>query len=77
MESWKIITYNVAVYMFFFEIRPLDTYLTAYLTGPDGNVSLSEVLLLFIYIIHLPINFNVWVLLNLKLNKTTIIYCKL
>ncbi|KAF0753591.1 folate transporter 1-like isoform X2 [Aphis craccivora] len=43
MESWKIITYNVAVYMFFFEIRPLDTYLTAYLTGPDGNVSLSEI----------------------------------
>lgn len=43
MESWKIITYNVAVFMFFFEIRPLDTYLTAYLTGPDGNVSLSEV----------------------------------
>ncbi|XP_008178375.1 thiamine transporter 1-like isoform X1 [Acyrthosiphon pisum] len=43
MESWKIITYNVAVYMFLFEIRPLETYLTAYLTGPDGNVSLSEV----------------------------------
>ncbi|XP_060853749.1 folate transporter 1-like isoform X2 [Rhopalosiphum padi] len=42
MESWKTITYNVAVYMFFFEIRPLETYLTAYLTGPDGNVSLSE-----------------------------------
>ncbi|XP_022169851.1 thiamine transporter 2-like isoform X3 [Myzus persicae] len=43
MESWKIITFNVAVYMFLFEIRPLETYLTAYLTGPDGNVSLSEV----------------------------------
>ncbi|CAH1720414.1 unnamed protein product [Aphis gossypii] len=43
MESWKIITYNVAICMFFFEIRPLETYLTAYLTGPDGNISLSEV----------------------------------
>lgn len=59
MESWKIITYNVAVYMFLFEVRPLETYLTAYLTGPDGNVSLSEVtILLLIYItyavIYLP-----------------------
>lgn len=46
MENWKLITYNVAVFMFFFEIRPLETYLTAYLTGPDGNVSLSEVIII-------------------------------
>lgn len=51
MESWKIITYNVAICMFFFEIRPLETYLTAYLTGPDGNVSLSEVIII-IYIYY-------------------------
>ncbi|XP_025193682.1 thiamine transporter 2-like isoform X2 [Melanaphis sacchari] len=43
MEKWKIITYNVAVFMFFYGLRPLDTYLTSYLTGPDGNISLSEV----------------------------------
>lgn len=49
MESWKIITYNVAVYVFLFEIRPLETYLTAYLTGPDGNVSLSEVTIINYY----------------------------
>lgn len=54
MESWKIITYNVAVYMFLFEVRPLETYLTAYLTGPDGNVSIFEVTFI-IYLFHLPI----------------------
>jgi len=53
MESWKIITYNVAVFMFLFEVRPLETYLTAYLTGPDGNVSLSEVtIIIYLYITY-------------------------
>jgi len=53
MESWKIITYNVAVYMFLFEVRPLETYLTAYLTGPDGNVSLSEVtFIIYLYYLY-------------------------
>jgi len=43
MESWKKISYVVAIFMFLVEIRPLEPYLTAYLTGPDGNISLSEV----------------------------------
>ncbi|KAL4144143.1 hypothetical protein QTP88_006369 [Uroleucon formosanum] len=43
MESWKKITYVVAIFMFLIQIRPLEPYLTAYLTGPNGNTSLSEV----------------------------------
>ncbi|XP_015374277.1 PREDICTED: thiamine transporter 1-like, partial [Diuraphis noxia] len=43
MESWKKITYVVAIFMFLVEIRPLEPYLTAYLTGPNGKISLSEV----------------------------------
>ncbi|XP_060877297.1 thiamine transporter 1-like [Metopolophium dirhodum] len=43
MESWKKITYVVAIFMFLIQIRPLEPYLTAYLTGPNGNISLSEV----------------------------------
>ncbi|XP_060835008.1 thiamine transporter 1-like isoform X1 [Rhopalosiphum padi] len=42
MENWKKITYVVAIFMFLVEIRPLEPYLTAYLTGPNGNISLSE-----------------------------------
>lgn len=30
--------------MFLSEIRPLNPYMSAYLTGPDGNVSLTEVM---------------------------------
>ncbi|VVC41678.1 Reduced folate carrier,Major facilitator superfamily domain [Cinara cedri] len=43
MEYWKKVTFLLSLYMFLFEIRPLETYLTSYLTGPNGNVSLSEV----------------------------------
>jgi len=43
MESWKKITYVVAIFMFLVETRPLEPYLTAYLTGPNGKISLSEV----------------------------------
>jgi len=43
MESWKKISYVVGVFMFLIQIRPLEPYLTAYLTGPNGNISLSEV----------------------------------
>ncbi|CAH1720412.1 thiamine transporter 1-like isoform X3 [Aphis gossypii] len=42
MESWKKITYVVAIFMFLVETRPLEPYLTAYLTGPNGKISLSE-----------------------------------
>lgn len=43
MESSIKVTYMIAIFMFFIEVRPLQPYLTAYLTGPNGNVSLSEV----------------------------------
>ncbi|XP_022169843.1 thiamine transporter 1-like [Myzus persicae] len=43
MESWRKITYVVAIFMFLIQIRPLEPYLTAYLTGPNGKISLSEV----------------------------------
>lgn len=43
MEDSEKIMYKVAVYIFLFEVRPLESYLTAYLTGPNGNVSLFEV----------------------------------
>lgn len=43
MERWKNITYMVAIYMFLIELRPLEPYMTAYQTGPDGNISLFEV----------------------------------
>lgn len=29
--------------MFLIQLRPLEPYMTAYLTGPNGNVSLYEV----------------------------------
>lgn len=43
MEKWKKMSYLVAVYLFFIELRPLEPYLTAYLIGPDGSLSLYEV----------------------------------
>lgn len=43
MERWKKITYMAAAYMFLTELRPIEPYMSAYLTGPNGNVSLSEV----------------------------------
>jgi len=49
MEHWKRTAYKVAIFMFLFGIKPLGSYLTAYLTGPDGNVSLSEVRIITIY----------------------------
>lgn len=42
MEKWKKITYLVAVYMFVTQARPLEPYMTAYLTS-NRDVSLSEV----------------------------------
>lgn len=44
MEKWQKMTFMVAFYMFLIEIRPLEPFMTAYLTGPDGNISLSEVI---------------------------------
>ncbi|XP_050424522.1 thiamine transporter 1-like [Adelges cooleyi] len=43
MEEWKKITLMTTVLAFLLEIRPLDPFLTAYLTGPDVNVPLDEV----------------------------------
>lgn len=43
MERWKNITYTVVIYMFLIELRPLEPFMTAYQTGPDGNISLFEV----------------------------------
>jgi len=43
MKNAKEITYTVGVFMFLIQLRPLEPYMTAYLTGPNGNVSLSEV----------------------------------
>lgn len=49
MEKWKKTTYMVAIFTFLTELRPLDPYMTAYLTGPDGNLSLAEVIILNIH----------------------------
>lgn len=43
MERWKKITNMAAVYIFLIQCRPLEPFGTAYLTGPDVNVSLLEV----------------------------------
>ncbi|XP_026806294.1 thiamine transporter 2-like [Rhopalosiphum maidis] len=43
MDHWKLITVMVTVFTFTVEIRPMDSFLTAYLTGPSVNVSLNEV----------------------------------
>ncbi|VVC41677.1 Hypothetical protein CINCED_3A003817 [Cinara cedri] len=42
MERWKKITYIVALYMFLTQSRPLEPFMTAYLTS-NGDISLSEV----------------------------------
>jgi len=43
MDHWKFITVMVTVFTFTVEIRPMDSFLTAYLTGPFVNVTLNEV----------------------------------
>lgn len=48
MEKWKKTSYMVAVYLFFIEVRPLEPYLTSYLIGPNGNLSLEEVIMICI-----------------------------
>lgn len=50
MEKWKKMSYMVAIYMFFIELRPLEPYMTAYQIGPDGNVSFYEVIISCIYL---------------------------
>jgi len=44
MKEWQKTTYMVAIYMFFLELRPLEPFMTAYLTGPDADLSLNEVM---------------------------------
>ncbi|VVC44839.1 Hypothetical protein CINCED_3A001855 [Cinara cedri] len=43
MENWKIVTAAVAVFAFSLEFRPMDSFLTAYLTSPEIHATLSEV----------------------------------
>ncbi|KAL4144145.1 hypothetical protein QTP88_006371 [Uroleucon formosanum] len=43
MKKWKKTTYMVAIYLFLLELRPLEPFMTAYLTGPDANLTLNEV----------------------------------
>ncbi|XP_026812981.1 folate transporter 1-like isoform X2 [Rhopalosiphum maidis] len=43
MKIWKKTTYMVAIYLFLLEFRPLEPFMTAYLIGPDANLSLKEV----------------------------------
>lgn len=43
MDHWKFITVMVTVFTFMVEIRPMDSFLTAYLTGPSVNATLDEV----------------------------------
>ncbi|XP_022181646.1 thiamine transporter 2-like isoform X2 [Myzus persicae] len=43
MDHWKFITVMVTVFTFTVEIRPMDSFLTAYLTGPSVNATLNEV----------------------------------
>jgi len=43
MDQWKFVTAAVTVFAFSLEIRPMDSFLTAYLTGPEVNATLDEV----------------------------------
>lgn len=43
MENWKVVTALVTVFAFSLEFRPMDSFLTAYLTGPQIHVTLAEV----------------------------------
>lgn len=49
MESWKKVSYTVCVFMFLSHTCPLNPYITAYLTGPNGNISLSEVIIICVF----------------------------
>jgi len=50
MKKWEKTTYMVAIYLFLLELRPLEPFMTAYLIGPDADLSLTEVIT-FIHII--------------------------
>lgn len=43
MEPWKRVTGMVTVIAFAIQIRPMDSFLTVYLTGPRVGVTLDEV----------------------------------
>lgn len=51
MQKWKKTTYMMAIYLFLLELRPLDPFTTAYLLGPDANLSLNEVINILIYLL--------------------------
>lgn len=51
MKKWKTTTYMVAIYLFLLELRPLEPFTTAYLLGPDANLSLNEVINVLIYLL--------------------------
>lgn len=53
-ELWKRVTAMVTVIVFSVQIRPMESFLTAYLTGPRVHVSLDEV-----SNVLTPININV------------------
>jgi len=44
MKKWEKTTYMVAIYLFLLELRPLEPFMTAYLIGPDADLSLNEVM---------------------------------
>lgn len=58
MKRWKKITYMVAIYKLLVELRPLDPYLTAFLTGPSGKVSLTEVITITYLYMYIDISFE-------------------
>ncbi|XP_022169842.1 thiamine transporter 1-like [Myzus persicae] len=43
MKKWVKTSYMVAIYLFLLELRPLEPFMTAYLIGPDADLSLNEV----------------------------------
>jgi len=72
VEKEQKITFMVAVFMFLSEMRPFEPYRSAYLTGPDGNISLSEVIIIIISFICTKAIIHDFKLINLSKRRVLI-----
>jgi len=66
IDSWNEISYTVYIFMFLTHVYPLNPYITAYLIGPDGNISLPEITIIINYVYiyvckrYLALNRVIW-----------------
>lgn len=64
MHTWKTIIALVVVFAFGIEFRPLDPFMTTYLTGPRVNITVSQVNIKFELMNHNIIYYTFFIIIS-------------